>query len=193
MLGSLPMAAVQPFRALRYDEAEAGPARRLVAPPYDVIDDGAARASTSRRSPYNVVHLTLPDSRGGRRRATLAGWRERGRAARGRARALVRSRRTTSAPTASRGRATGLVGSLEAKPYENGAVLPHERTHAGPKEGRLRLLRATRDAARADLPALRRRRRSTAARARARPDVGGRQRSGGSATDAGRASPTRSS
>ena len=36
-------------------------------------------------------------------------------------------------------------------------MLPHERTHSGPKEGRLRLLRATRDAARADLPALRRR------------------------------------
>ena len=38
----------------------------------------------------------------------------------------------------------GLVASLRAEPYETGAVLPHERTHAGPKEGRLRLLRATR-------------------------------------------------
>jgi uncharacterized protein (DUF1015 family) len=28
-------------------------------------------------------------------------------------------------------------------PYEERQVLPHERTHAGPKEGRLRLLRAT--------------------------------------------------
>ena len=33
---------------------------------------------------------------------------------------------------------------LEATPYEAGEVLPHERTHAAPKEGRLRLLRATR-------------------------------------------------
>ncbi len=30
------------------------------------------------------------------------------------------------------------------EPYEKRIVLPHERTHAGPKEGRLRLLRATR-------------------------------------------------
>jgi uncharacterized protein (DUF1015 family) len=37
-----------------------------------------------------------------------------------------------------------VVASLLAEPYENGAVLPHERTHSGPKEGRLRLLRATR-------------------------------------------------
>ena len=32
--------------------------------------------------------------------------------------------------------------SLRAEPYETRVVLPHERTHAGPKEGRLRLLRA---------------------------------------------------
>jgi hypothetical protein len=38
----------------------------------------------------------------------------------------------------------GLVASLRVEPYDKRIVLPHERTHAGPKEGRLRLLRATR-------------------------------------------------
>jgi uncharacterized protein (DUF1015 family) len=38
----------------------------------------------------------------------------------------------------------GYVVSLRLEPYERRVVLPHERTHAGPKEGRLRLLRATR-------------------------------------------------
>src|SRR6185295_15389486 len=38
----------------------------------------------------------------------------------------------------------GFAASVEATPYSAGQVLPHERTHAGPKEGRLRLLRATR-------------------------------------------------
>ncbi len=38
---------------------------------------------------------------------------------------------------------TGVVASLQLEPYEARVVLPHERTHAGPKEGRLRLLRAT--------------------------------------------------
>ena len=33
--------------------------------------------------------------------------------------------------------------SLRIEPYETGTVLPHERTHRGPKEGRLRLLRTT--------------------------------------------------
>ena len=47
---------------------------------------------------------------------------------------------------AGRRRATprGLVASLRVEPYATGTVLPHERTHAGPKEGRLRLLRAAR-------------------------------------------------
>jgi uncharacterized protein (DUF1015 family) len=39
---------------------------------------------------------------------------------------------------------TGLVASLRVEPYQTRAVLPHERTHAGPKESRLRLLRAAR-------------------------------------------------
>lgn len=38
----------------------------------------------------------------------------------------------------------GFVAALRAEPYTERVVLPHERTHAGPKEGRLRLLRATR-------------------------------------------------
>jgi uncharacterized protein (DUF1015 family) len=41
-------------------------------------------------------------------------------------------------------RREGFVAALRVEPYENRVVLPHERTHAGPKEGRLRLLEATR-------------------------------------------------
>jgi uncharacterized protein (DUF1015 family) len=37
----------------------------------------------------------------------------------------------------------GVVASLKVEPYATHTVLPHERTHRGPKEGRLRLLRAT--------------------------------------------------
>ena len=47
-------------------------------------------------------------------------------------------------PRRRRPRREGLVAALRLEPYENRVVLPHERTHAGPKEGRLRLLRATR-------------------------------------------------
>jgi uncharacterized protein (DUF1015 family) len=37
-----------------------------------------------------------------------------------------------------------LIAALRLQPYEDRVVLPHERTHRGPKEDRLALLRATR-------------------------------------------------
>jgi uncharacterized protein (DUF1015 family) len=36
-----------------------------------------------------------------------------------------------------------LIATLRLQPYSDGVVLPHERTHRGPKEDRLALLRAT--------------------------------------------------
>ena len=54
------MADVQPFRAVRYAGA-AGSLADLVAPPYDAVDDDE-RAELYTRSPYNVVHVTLPES-----------------------------------------------------------------------------------------------------------------------------------
>src|SRR4051812_14188872 len=55
------MALVRPFRALRYDTAQAGPLSELVAPPYDVISP-TEREQYLARSPYNIVHLALPDT-----------------------------------------------------------------------------------------------------------------------------------
>ncbi len=136
------MAEVKPFRAERYDEAKAGPLEQLVAPPYDVISP-EERAKYLALSPYNVVHLTLPDDeeQAGRE---LAEWRQRG--------VLVRDGEPSfwflsqdyTGPDGIARRRSGLVASLRAELYERGVVLPHERTHSGPKEGRLRLLRATR-------------------------------------------------
>jgi uncharacterized protein (DUF1015 family) len=135
------MAVVKPFRALRYDEALAGPLEDLVAPPYDVISD-ELRAELQARSPYNVVHLTLPDSEEGAAR-DLEEWRSSG--------VLVEEPPAVWAleqeyvgPDGVARKRFGLVASLKVEPYATGTVLPHERTHAGPKEERRRLLRATR-------------------------------------------------
>jgi len=135
------MAVVKPFRALRYDEAVAGPLETLVAPPYDVISD-EQREELQARSPYNVVHLTLPDSEEDAAR-DLEDWRSSG--------VLVEEPPAVWAleqdyvgPDGVARTRFGLVASLKVEPYATGTVLPHERTHAGPKEERLRLLRATR-------------------------------------------------
>lgn len=141
MVRSARMAVVKPFRAVRYDEEVAGPLETLVAPPYDVIDD-AERRDLLQRSPYNVVHLTLPDDE--REAARLWDeWQSEG--------ALVRDQKPSYwaleqdyvGPDGVARTRRGLVASLRPEPYESRVVLPHERTHAGPKEGRLRLLQAT--------------------------------------------------
>jgi uncharacterized protein (DUF1015 family) len=134
------VARIQPFRALRYDTAVAGPLETLVAPPYDVIDD-AAREELRGRSPHNVVHLTLPDSEE-QAAADLARWRAEGALVEEEPAYYVVQQDYVGPDGVARTR-TGLVASLTIEPYANGVVLPHERTHSGPKEGRLRLLRAT--------------------------------------------------
>jgi uncharacterized protein (DUF1015 family) len=135
------MPTVRPFRSLRYDPAVAGPLERLVAPPYDVISD-EARSDYLARSPYNIVHLTLPDSpeQAGR---DLAGWLDRGVLVRDDERYWRLVQDYVGPDGVARSR-EGIVAAIPVTPYADREVLPHERTHAGPKEGRLRLLRATR-------------------------------------------------
>jgi uncharacterized protein (DUF1015 family) len=136
------MATIRPFRALRYDEAVAGPLAGLVAPPYDVIS-GEQREELKGRSPHNVVRLTLPDSEE-EAAGDLERWRESG--------VLVEEDEPSYwwleqeyiGPDGVARVREGFVAALRTEPYENRVVLPHERTHAGPKEGRLRLLEATR-------------------------------------------------
>ena len=136
------MAEVRPFRALRYDEAVAGPLAGLVAPPYDVIDD-EERERLRGRSEYNVVRLTLPDDEG-EAGALLADWRERGVLTREPEPSYWWLAQEYVGPDGVPRRREGFVASMRVEPYERRVILPHERTHAGPKEGRLRLLRATR-------------------------------------------------
>jgi uncharacterized protein (DUF1015 family) len=135
------MAVVKPFRALRYDEAEAGSLEDLVAPPYDVISP-EQRAELGSRSPYNVVHLTLPDSEE-EAASRLDAWRASGVLVEEPPAVWALEQEYVGPDGVARTR-FGIVASLKVEPYTTGTVLPHERTHAGPKEGRLRLLRATR-------------------------------------------------
>jgi len=134
------MAVVKPFRALRYDEAVAGPLESLVAPPYDVISP-VQRDELRARSPYNVVRLTLPDSEDDAARE-LADWRESGVLVEEPPAVWALEQEYVGPDGVARTR-FGIVASLKVEPYETETVLPHERTHRGPKEGRLRLLRAT--------------------------------------------------
>ena len=135
------MAQVRPFRALRYSPA-AGPLERLVAPPYDVIS-AEERARYLALDPHNVVHLTLPESEQQAARE-LVEWQAEGVLEREADPTVWALSQSYTGPDGVARTRNGLVVTLRVESYENGVVLPHERTHAGPKEGRLRLLRSTR-------------------------------------------------
>ncbi len=132
------MPDVAPFRAVRY----AKPSPSVVAPPYDVISP-TDRERYLARDPHNVVRLTLNDDPEAAGRL-FRSWLEKGVLVQDDEPAVWAVAQDYVGPDGVPRRREGLVASLRVEPYENGTVLPHERTHAGPKEGRLRLLRSVR-------------------------------------------------
>lgn len=138
-LGS--MADIQPFRAVRYAGA-AGALADLVAPPYDAVDDDE-RAALYTRSPHNVVHVTLPES------AREAGrlyreWVVDGVLVEDAEPAVWLAVEEFVGPDGVARERRGVIVSVAAAPYEEGSVLPHERTHPRIREERRRLLDETR-------------------------------------------------
>ncbi len=143
------MAKVLPFRAVRPNLSKSAdvPLAARLAPPYDVISK-AERARLA-QSPYNPVHLILPEddagdgSRYARAGRTLGAWLAEG--------ALVRDGAAAFYPYEQRfdHRGTALVrrgffGLLELVEFGEGGVFAHEKTLTAPKEDRFRLLEATR-------------------------------------------------
>ena len=136
------VADIQPLRTLRYDTSVAGPLDDLIAPPYDVIDK-AMRAGLAARNERNVVELDLPESYEGAAQA-LADWRREGVLVQEDEPAMWVLRQDYTAPDGSKRTRTGLFARVRVEDYGAGRIRPHERTHPGPKEDRLKLTRATR-------------------------------------------------
>jgi uncharacterized protein (DUF1015 family) len=141
------MADVQPFRALHYDLAAVGGLQPVVAPPYDVIDDDQ-RAALVARSPHNVVEIDLPrDPDGGDPYAhaaeLFAAWQHEGVLERDAEPAVWALAQDYTGPDGQQRTRHGLFARVRVEEYGAGRIRPHERTHPGPKEDRLRLTRAT--------------------------------------------------
>jgi uncharacterized protein (DUF1015 family) len=138
------MADVQALRALRYDQTIAGDLQALVAPPYDVIDP-AQRAELAARSPHNVVRIDLPEGEDpyAQAAALFAHWQAEGAVARDDAPALWALVQDYTGPDGRSMTRNGFFARVRVTDYGPGAIRPHERTHPGPKEDRLRLTRAT--------------------------------------------------
>jgi uncharacterized protein (DUF1015 family) len=142
------MARIEPLHALHYDPAVAGPLQALAAPPYDVID-AEQRAELQSRSPHNVVAIDLPEDPGGgdvyeHAARLLERWRAEGALVRDDEPALWALVQDYTGPDGRRLTRNGFFARVRVEDYGPGAIRPHERTHPGPKEDRLRLTRATR-------------------------------------------------
>jgi uncharacterized protein (DUF1015 family) len=139
------MAEVRPFRALHYDLDRVGGLQPVVAPPYDVIDAGQ-RAELVRRSPHNVVEIDLPLSEAdpyAHAAAVFEDWQRDGVLVRDDEPALWALEQAYTGPDGQRRTRHGFFARVKVEDYGPGRIRPHERTHPGPKEDRLRLTRAT--------------------------------------------------
>lgn len=138
------MAQIEPLRALHYNLAKTGGLQDVIAPPYDVID-AAQRAELEARSPYNVVRIDLPvgDDPYEGAAEQLAAWRADDTVVQDHEPALWALEQDYTGPDGRRRSRRGFLARVRVEEYGPGRIRPHERTHPGPKEDRLRLTRAT--------------------------------------------------
>jgi uncharacterized protein (DUF1015 family) len=139
------MVEFRPFRALHYAPSTAGDLAKLIAPPYDVIDD-AYRDRLYERSPHNVIRLIL--NREADRYAAsaqhLADWKAKGILVRDATPCLYLYAQEFSLADGSRHQRCGFITALRLEPFSAGNIRPHERTFARAKEDRLKLVTACR-------------------------------------------------
>jgi uncharacterized protein (DUF1015 family) len=140
------MADIQPLRALYYDQTLVGPLSCVTSPPYDVIDAGQ-REQLLERSPFNVVAVDLPQGEPDPYAAAgelWEAWQLQGAIVRDPEPALWAHTQTYIGPDGQTRTRNGFFCRVRIEGYGPGRVRPHERTHPGPKEDRLRLMRTTR-------------------------------------------------
>jgi uncharacterized protein (DUF1015 family) len=146
------MAEIAPFQGLRYNLEKIERLEQVTAPPYDVISP-EMREALYDLSPYNVIRLILgkdeandgpKNNRYTRAAEFLKTWQEQKILIRDTEPAIYGYYMDFDQKISGRIKRTsrkGFVARLKLSSYQDGMVLPHERTLRGPKEDRLLLLR----------------------------------------------------
>ncbi len=142
------MTEVRPFRAVRYD-LDRVELSKVIVPPYDVIADDE-RGAFFDRDPYNAIRFELTrdvkDEAGtdyAEITECLDAWRRAGVLIQDPAPGYYVMKQRFVAPDGVTHERVGFYGELGLAEYTERIVLPHERTLAGPKADRLRVLRAS--------------------------------------------------
>lgn len=132
--------SLEPFRGLR-PQVDSGRLGRMLCPPYDVVD-AELRRQLLDRDPDNAIAVVLPEptpegyAAAARR---LDEWVDGGLFAVDADPALYVYEMQDSEGTATR----GLLGAVELRDAQDGVILPHENTMAGPVADRLAVMTTT--------------------------------------------------
>ncbi|MBN1564388.1 MAG: DUF1015 domain-containing protein [Anaerolineae bacterium] len=143
------MAVVKPFRGIRYNTRRIPALQTVISQPYDRIDDDLQQQYYD-LSPYNIVRIIQgkthdDDQPTGpnvytRARDYYQQWQAENVLVRENTPAFYAYEQTFTVENETYIR-LGMIAAVELTDFDEGTILPHERTHAGPKEDRLRLLR----------------------------------------------------
>ena len=140
---------VIPFRGLRYDATKVEGLANVIAPPYDVIKP-EERVALEAHHPANIIRLILSQPHSDdtdavnqyTRAATLMNqWIADGTLVRDATPRYYIYDQSFNAPDGKNYTRRALIALVKLEPFENRVVLPHEKTHAGPKADRLNLMR----------------------------------------------------
>ena len=140
---------VIPFRGLRYNTTKVKRIQNVIAPPYDVIKP-EERAALAARHHANIIRLILSqphtDDTDNANQYTRAAklmnrWIADGTLVRDTTPRYYIYDQSFSAPNGKNYTRRALIALVKLEPFENRVVLPHEKTHAGPKIDRLNLMR----------------------------------------------------
>ena len=145
------MVDVHPFRAIRFDPESVGEIDQVLAPPYDVIS-GELQDELYAKHANNIVRIDLNRSEPGdddgarylRAQQNLESWLKAGILKKDEAPAIYVLAQTFTGPDGVVRTRTGFFARVRLHTWDEGHVLPHERTLKGPKIDRLNLMRATR-------------------------------------------------
>lgn len=146
------MAVIKPFRGVRYNPARFDDLNVVVSQPYDRITPELA-AEYASRCAYNISGIILGQAEDAgadpaaasddpvyaRAQTNYETWREEGILMREDAPALYAYEQTFTVNGQEYVR-LGMISAVELAEFDEGIILPHERTHSGPKADRLRLL-----------------------------------------------------
>jgi uncharacterized protein (DUF1015 family) len=136
------MVEIKAFRAIRFT-TKAGDMGNLITQPYDKITPEMQKKYYA-ASEHNYCRLILPteENRYDVAKERLHKWMKEGALAKDAAPAIYVYFQDFEVLGAKHTR-KGFVGAVKLSPFDDKIVLPHEKTHAGPKVDRLKMYQAT--------------------------------------------------